>query len=62
MEVGETAFKNITTPEVIDRSVERVKILIENVKNLTELSQHKEHCKEGELHALYMDKVKKLSL
>jgi hypothetical protein len=62
MEVGETAFKNITTPEVIDRSVERVKILIENAKNLAELSQHKEHCKEGELYTLYCERVKKLSI
>lgn len=61
MEVGETAFVNKAEAPVIDRSVERVKILVENAKSLEELSKHKDSCsKNAELYEMYNSKLKTL--
>jgi hypothetical protein len=60
MEVGETAFKNRTEPEVVDRAVERVKILIDNSKTMTDLAVHKQHCTSPELLNYYMKKLNSL--
>lgn len=66
MKVGETSFTNkLDVPPVIDRGVERLKILIENAQSLQALAVHKEAVATSdspELIKSYADKVKKLSL
>jgi hypothetical protein len=65
MEVGETSFVNKTDEApVIDRSIDRLKILIENAPSLQALGKHKEDvaaANNEELNKLYMSKIKVLS-